>query len=49
LAIEGFERAARMPVSGLATHTLLATLTGESQIVTGKIEARGVPTSAGKP
>ncbi len=49
VAIEGFERAARMPVSGLATHALLATLTGESQIVTGKIEARGVPTSAGKP
>ena len=49
VAIEGFERAARMPVSGLATHALLATLTGESQIVTGKIEARGVPTSASKP
>jgi peptidoglycan hydrolase-like protein with peptidoglycan-binding domain len=49
VAIEGFERAARMPVSGLATHALLVTLTGESQIVTGKIEARGVPTSAGKP
>jgi hypothetical protein len=36
-AIEGFERAAHMPVSGLATHTLLHVLTGESQVVTGKI------------
>ena len=48
VAIEGFERASRMPVSGLATRLLLETLTGESQIVTGKIEARGVPTSASR-
>ena len=47
VAIESFERAARMPVSGLATHTLLAVLDGESQIVTGKIESRSVPTSGG--
>ncbi len=41
VAIEGFERASRMPVSGLATHALLRRRsTGESQIVTGKIEAR---------
>ena len=48
VAIEGFERASRMPASGLATRLLLETLTGESQIVTGKIEARGVPTSASR-
>lgn len=47
VAIESFERASRMPISGLATHTLLAVLDGESQIVTGKIESRSVPTSGG--
>jgi Trypsin-like peptidase domain/Putative peptidoglycan binding domain len=36
-AIEIFERASGMPVTGLATRTLLATLLGESQVVTGKV------------
>jgi len=38
-AIENFERAAHMPVSGLATRPLLHALTGESAVVTGKIAA----------
>jgi protease YdgD len=36
-AIEGFERAAEMPVTGLATRPLLQAVGGESAIVTGKI------------
>jgi protease YdgD len=36
-AIETFERASEMPVTGLATRALLATLLGESQVVTGKV------------
>lgn len=36
-AIEIFERASGMPVTGLATRALLATLLGESQVVTGKV------------
>jgi hypothetical protein len=47
VAIEGFERASHMPVSGLATRPLLQALSGESQVVTGKIDARGTPV-AGK-
>lgn len=46
-AIQSFERAAHMPVSGLATHTLLNVLTGESQVVTGKIPS--ARTSAATP
>jgi Putative peptidoglycan binding domain len=46
-AIQSFERAAHMPVSGLATHTLLTVLTGESQVVTGKIPS--ARTSAATP
>jgi protease YdgD len=38
-AIENFERAAHMTVSGLATRPLLHALTGESAVVTGKIPA----------
>ena len=47
VAIEGFERASHMPVSGLATRPLLRALSGESQVVTGKIDVRGTPV-AGK-
>jgi protease YdgD len=36
-AIETFERAAHMTVSGLATRPLLQALSGESAVVTGKI------------
>jgi protease YdgD len=39
-AIESFERAAAMPVTGLATGPLLSALLGESQIVTGKAPSR---------
>jgi hypothetical protein len=39
-AIERFERASHMPVSGLATQPLLQALVGESQVVTGKIPGR---------
>lgn len=38
-AIENFERAAHMTVSGMATRPLLDALTGESAVVTGKIGA----------
>jgi len=37
VAIERYERAAHMPVTGFATQALLQSLTGESQLVTGKI------------
>jgi V8-like Glu-specific endopeptidase len=47
VAIEGFERASHMPVSGLATRPLLQALSGESQVVTGKIDVRATPV-AGK-
>ena len=36
-AIESFERASAMPVTGLATRHLLQVLAGESDVVTGKI------------
>jgi protease YdgD len=39
-AIEQFERASAMPVTGLATRSLLQVLVGESQVVTGHIPAR---------
>jgi protease YdgD len=39
-ATERFERAAAMPVTGLATHTVLHALTSESAIVTGEIARR---------
>jgi protease YdgD len=45
-AIEGFERASHMPVSGLATYPLLQVLTGESQVVTGKIPGRDAVSAA---
>jgi protease YdgD len=38
-AVEGFERAAELPVTGLATRPLLQALQGMSQVVTGKIPA----------
>jgi hypothetical protein len=37
LAIERFQRAAHMPVTGFATFGVLQALSGESQLVTGKI------------
>lgn len=39
-AVESFERASHMPVTGLATRALLGTLVGESQVVTGHITTR---------
>jgi protease YdgD len=45
-AIEVFERASHMPVTGLATHTVLHALVGESDVVTGKIP--GMETAAGR-
>jgi hypothetical protein len=39
-AIKAFERAAAMPVTGLATRPLLAAVLGESHVVTGKIPHR---------
>ena len=39
-AIERFEHAAALPVTGLATHTVLHALTSESTIVTGEISRR---------
>jgi V8-like Glu-specific endopeptidase len=39
-AVEGFERASEMPVTGLATRPLLQALQGTSQVVTGKIPAK---------
>jgi len=38
-AVEGFERAAELPVTGLATRPLLQALQGTSEVVTGKIPA----------
>jgi peptidoglycan hydrolase-like protein with peptidoglycan-binding domain len=40
-AIEGFERASEIAVTGLATRSLLQTLLGTSEVVTGKIPAKG--------
>lgn len=42
-AIEAFERAAAMPVTGLATRPLLSAVLGESRVVTGKLPAKGRP------
>ena len=42
-AIERFERAAAMPVTGLATRPLLAALRGKSHVVTGKLPSRVPP------
>jgi len=39
-AIERFERASEVPVTGLATRALLQTLVGTSQVATGKIPAK---------
>ncbi len=39
-AIESFERAAAMPITGLATRPLLSAVLGESKIVTGKLPSR---------
>jgi hypothetical protein len=40
IAIERFERASEVPVTGLATRALLQTLVGTSQVATGKIPAK---------
>jgi protease YdgD len=45
-AIEAFERAAAMPITGLATRPLLTAVLGESHVVTGKLPSRA---SAGAP
>ncbi len=37
-----------MPVSGLATHTLLKVLTGESFLVTGKIPSAKTTAATGR-
>jgi V8-like Glu-specific endopeptidase len=47
-AIGAFERASSMAVSGLATHTLLLTLTGESGVVTGKIPSATTSAATGR-
>jgi protease YdgD len=47
-AIEGFERASHMRVTGLATHTLLAILTGENRLVTGKIPSARTTAATGR-
>jgi protease YdgD len=39
-AIEGFEHASAMPVTGLATRPLLEAVLGESHVVTGKLPSR---------
>jgi V8-like Glu-specific endopeptidase len=39
-AIESYEHAAAMPVTGLATRPLLAAVLGESHLVTGKLPSR---------
>ncbi len=44
-AIERYQRAAHMPVTGLATISVLESLSGESQLVTGKIS--GARTTSG--
>lgn len=48
-AVEGFERASEMPVTGLATRPLLQTLLGTSQVVTGKIPAKAGDDAAATP
>lgn len=45
-AIESFERASEMPVTGLATRPLLQALLGTSEVVTGKIQAKAGAASA---
>lgn len=42
-AIEAFERAAAMPITGLATRPLLTAVVGESRVVTGKLPSKGRP------
>jgi len=47
LAIEGYQRAAHMPVTGLATVSLLEAINGESQLVTGKISGARTTAATG--
>lgn len=48
LAIEEFERAAQLPVTGLATLRTLQVLTGESTVVTGVLPTSARTTSAAR-
>jgi protease YdgD len=48
-AIEGFERASEMTVTGLATRSLLQTLLGTNEVATGKIPAKGGETIVAAP
>jgi len=48
LAIERYQRAARMPINGFATFALLRSLTGESQLVTGKISGARTTSASGR-
>jgi Putative peptidoglycan binding domain/Trypsin len=48
VAIEHFERAASMPVTGLATQPLLEALLGESEVVTGRLPLQ-IPASGTAP
>lgn len=47
-AIERYERAANMPITGLATNTVLQSLTSESQVVTGKISGARTTAATGR-
>lgn len=47
LAIEGYQRAAHMAVTGLATVSLLQSINGESQLVTGKISGARTTAASG--
>ncbi len=47
-AIKTFQHAAAMPVTGLATHPLLAAVLGESHVVTGKLSSQAHATKAAR-
>jgi protease YdgD len=48
-AIERYQRAAHMPVTGFATLSVLQSLSGESQLVTGKISGARTTSATGAP
>ncbi len=48
-AVERFERASELPLTGLATRPLLQTLLGTSQVVTGRIPAKAGEETAATP
>jgi protease YdgD len=47
VAIERYQRAAQMPITGFATLQVLQALTGESQVVTGKISGARTTAATG--